>query len=81
MQGITTITTKGQVTVPAVYRRVLGLLPSTRVKFGLDDSKRRLFLEPVADFSAFYGFFKTRRKYSKVAARKVYLPLVLKNKV
>jgi AbrB family looped-hinge helix DNA binding protein len=42
MKGITTITSKGQVTVPKEVRDQLGLKPADRVQFTVEDGVARM---------------------------------------
>jgi len=58
-----TITSKGQVTIPAEMRRRLGLVAGQRVAFGLKDG--RIVLEAVKDdISASFGLLKADRPVS-----------------
>ena len=53
-----TITSKGQVTIPAEMRRRLGLVPGGRVAFGIRDG--RIVLEAVKDdITAAFGMLKS----------------------
>ena len=53
-----TITSKGQVTIPAEMRRQLGLVPGRRVAFGIRDG--RIVLEAVKDdITAAFGMLKS----------------------
>ncbi len=42
MKHVSTITSKGQVTIPAVIRRALGLKPHDKVAFHLEDDVVRI---------------------------------------
>lgn len=56
------ITSKGQVTIPVLIRKKLALKPGERVSFLLeDDNKVRLIKAP--DFFSFQGSIKTKKKY------------------
>ena len=37
MEGVTTLTSKGQVTIPKVIRNELGLKPSDKIRFSLEN--------------------------------------------
>ena len=53
-----TITSKGQVTIPAQMRKRLGLVPGGRVAFGIQDG--RIVLEAVKDdITAAFGMLKS----------------------
>lgn len=61
-----TITSKGQVTIPAEMRKRLGLLPGQRVAFGIKDG--RVVLEAIKDdVSASFGLLKADRHVSDEA--------------
>lgn len=54
-----TITAKGQVTIPAEMRKALGLKPGDKVSFGLEDHSIRI--EPAkSSLLAGYGAVKLR---------------------
>lgn len=76
MDVITTITQKGQVTIPVTFRQKLGLVRGSRVKFEYKEDKE-LVLKSALDFGSLRGYFKSTKKYSKASARKVYLKDVL----
>lgn len=65
---ITTVTQKGQATIPVSVRNKFGLTPGVKVRF-VDDGGE-LKLEPVADFFSFRGSLKTNKKYDKRAVNK-----------
>lgn len=58
----TTITQKGQVTIPAAVRRALGLKRGDQVKFTITKEKKVAQLEPAKRFSimSLYGSLKPR---------------------
>jgi AbrB family looped-hinge helix DNA binding protein len=71
MLQTTTITSKGQVTIPAYFRQQLGLQAGQKVSFSLSQKQpKKLVLKPIPDFLSLQGIIKTKRKYSKKAARK-----------
>jgi AbrB family looped-hinge helix DNA binding protein len=56
---VTTMTQRGQITVPAEVRRLLGLKPRDKVAFAIEDGTVRLV--PVAfTFEAAYGSVEPR---------------------
>lgn len=79
MKESTSITSKGQVTVPVQYRRRLKLRTGQRMKFEFLDGK--LTLQPLKGFASLIGSFKTSKEYSKKRARETYLKDVLKGKI
>lgn len=62
-EDTSTVTTKGQVTIPSKLRKALGLSPGKRVEFRLEDGK--ITLEPIRDdITAAFGLLKSRRGVS-----------------
>ena len=55
MSFITTVTTKGQITLPKNIRDFLGLYPKTRVTVNLDERNRAVKFEPIVNFLDFAG--------------------------
>ena len=54
-----TVTTKGQITIPAEMRKALGLKPGDKVSFGLED--RSIRIEPAkSSLLKGYGTVKLR---------------------
>ena len=71
MLNTTTVTQKGQVTIPLEFRRKLKLGKGKRIEFEILEANT-LVLKPVEDFASMRGVFKTKKKYDKKAARKAY---------
>lgn len=70
MLQTTTITQKGQVTIPAYYRQQLGLQVGQKVRFWLrDNASDELSLKPIPEFTSLKGILKSNKKYSKKKAR------------
>lgn len=80
MDTITTITQKGQVTIPVSFRQKLGLGTGSKVKFEYTQDKE-LVLKPALDFGSLRGYLKSSKKYSKAKARKAYLKDVLAGRI
>lgn len=59
MTFTSTITSKGQITIPKKIRVALGLEPSQKISFYKE--KGRVFIEPVPDFLSLEGKFKVER--------------------
>ena len=55
MSFTTTVTTKGQVTLPKNIRDFLGLYPRTRVTVNLDKKNKAVKFEPIVNFLNFAG--------------------------
>lgn len=81
MQDTTTITSKGQVAIPIEFRRILGLVPGSKIKFEIRKEKNELIAKPVLDLVKLKGYFKTKKKFSKAKAREAYLKDVIANKI
>lgn len=62
-----TVTQKGQVTIPIEFRKKLGLKKGSKVEF---TQKNGEFLMRRPDFISLRGSLKSTKKYNKKAARK-----------
>lgn len=62
----TTITQKGQVTIPVEARRLLNLSSGDQVKFIVNKKKQEVTIKPTKRFSimSLYGSLKPRIKYT-----------------
>ncbi len=60
-ESATTITVKGQVTIPIAVRKALGLKPRDRVNFVLETEGARI-LPAKSNLGAGFGAVKPRRK-------------------
>lgn len=60
MSQSSTITTKGQITIPKKLRKDLGLKPKEKVFF--QRQGRRIIIEPLPDFLTLGGFFRSKKK-------------------
>ncbi|MBI2315116.1 AbrB/MazE/SpoVT family DNA-binding domain-containing protein [Candidatus Daviesbacteria bacterium] len=60
MQFTTSITQKGQATIPALIRKRLGILPNTEIVFELKDNNEAP-IKPVVDFLSLKGSINFRR--------------------
>jgi AbrB family looped-hinge helix DNA binding protein len=65
-----TITSQGQVTIPAPVRDFLDLSKSKRVNFVVKD--KQIFIEPEPDILSLRGVFKTKKKIPFWKARKAF---------
>jgi len=68
MMYSTSITQKGQVTIPVLIRKKLGLKTGQKVVFR--DRGKDVIIEPIPDFLDLMGSLKTKKKYDKEKARK-----------
>lgn len=82
MSYVTTLTSKGQVTIPNYFRQQLQLQVGHKVMFQKNpDQADELILKPVVDFASLRGALKTSKKYNRDAARRVFLKDVLADKI
>ena len=68
MIGYSTMTQKGQVTIPAAIRRILGLQPHQRVVIMKDAIGA--VIRPELDFFSLYGSIKTKKKLNITSMRR-----------
>lgn len=71
-----TITTKGQVTIPLFIREALGLLPSDKVLFIKENDK--VYLRPAVDFLDLAGSIKTKKPFDLLKMKEAAKQLVSK---
>ena len=71
MIGYSTITQKGQVTIPAPIRELLGLRPRQRVVIIKDADGARI--KPASNFFSLFGSVKTKKKTNIRAMRKSFI--------
>ena len=64
---LSTVTTKGQVTIPKTIRDALGIHPNDRVEFIRDGA--RIVLQPLKNLKSFRGSIKAKGTGSFVAER------------
>lgn len=76
MPYISTLTQKGQVTIPVEIRRFLGLSPSDQVAFL--KREKEVIVKPAVDFLSLKGSIKTRKKYSDQKADKTLEKFIAK---
>lgn len=60
MYGVSTITQKGQVTIPKAIRDHFKVKPFDKLSFSVDADK--IVAQPVPSLLDLYGFIKTKRK-------------------
>lgn len=63
-----TLTSKGQVTIPVEIRRLLGLKPSDKVTFVRED--KSVIVKKGSDFLSLRGSLKSKKKFSDEIADK-----------
>lgn len=79
MATYTTITQKGQVTIPIEFRRKLGLEANSKVKISMRFNKVQL--QPAVSLDDLFGILKSDKKFDKKKAREAYMPDVLAGKI
>lgn len=65
-----TITSQGQISIPAKFRHELGLDKSKQALVSMEDEK--IIIEPIKDFLELEGAFKTKIKISSKMARQKF---------
>ena len=75
MQTTTTVTQKGQATIPAHIRAKLGIKPNTKVVFELKETEATI--RPVADFFAMKGSIKSDKPFDIKAMEKAVEKAIL----
>jgi len=60
---VTTVTQKGQITLPAEIRKRKGIKPGDKVQ--VSEEKGEIKVKPIADFFSFKGALKGRKLPSK----------------
>jgi len=81
MNLMTTVTTKGQVTIPSYFRNKLKLSSGSKVVFDREPNSKNLILRPVVDFADLRGVFKTKKHFNKKLARAVYVKDLIAGKI
>ena len=68
MNGITTITQKGQVAIPKPIRDYFKLKPFDKVQFDVQDEK--IVATPMPTIDEMFGIFKTSKRITKKEMKK-----------
>lgn len=69
MAYLTTITKKGQITIPKEIREILKLKEGKRLEIELEKRKKEIRLKPIPDILDLAGTFKPRKKINVLKAR------------
>lgn len=69
MQFTTSVTQKGQATIPAPIRRKLGIKPNTKIVFELKNNNE-VSIKPVTDFFTLKGSVKSSKPFDIDAMEK-----------
>lgn len=78
MQFTSSVTQKGQATIPAPIRQRLGIKPNTKIVFELKNGDEAT-LKPVPDFFSMKGLVKSKKPFSIRAMDKA-VEKAIKNK-
>lgn len=69
MQFTTSVTQKGQATIPAPIRKKLGIKPNTKIVFEIKNGSEAT-IKPAVDFFALKGSVKSNRPFNMKAMEK-----------
>ena len=69
MQFTTSVTQKGQATIPAPIRKQLGIKPNTKIIFELKNRKEAS-IKPVPDFFSMKGSIQSKKPFDIYAMEK-----------
>ena len=69
MNFMTTVTQKGQATIPAQIRQLLGIKTNTKIVFEIKNNKE-VSIKPVVDFFSLKGSIKTNKPFNIEAMEK-----------
>ncbi len=62
MNYTSTVTQKGQTTIPLHLRKKLGIKPKSKIRFVVND-KDEVVIKPLSDFFSFQGSLKSKKKF------------------
>lgn len=72
---MTTVTQKGQVTIPISIRKAIGVKPGQKV--GFERKKNQIILKPAVDFFSLRGSIKSKKPFDIKAMDKAVEKLVV----
>lgn len=75
MQFTTSVTQKGQATIPAAIRRKLGIKPNSKIVFELNDNE--VSIKPVVDFFSLKGSVKSNKPFNIEAMEKAVTDAII----
>lgn len=79
MNYFVTITSQGQLTIPAAIRKELSLDVTRKVVIRSENNS--VVIEPVRDISEFKGIFATAKRYTREQERKAFEEALAHGKV
>lgn len=81
METATTVTEKGQVTIPIRYRDLLGITAGKKIKFSYKSKTKELRLALLGGITSLRGILKSKKKYDKKRAREAIVKDLLAGRV
>ncbi len=75
MQFVTSVTQKGQATIPAVIRRKLGIKTNSKIVFEVNNNE--VSIKPVVDFFSLKGSIKSSKPFDIDAMEKAVTDAIL----
>lgn len=75
MNGIATVTQRGQVVIPQPIRHYFNLKPSDKVSFELEENK--IVIRPIISLNEAFGIAKSHKMFSKRDYKKAIIRKVL----
>lgn len=75
MQGVSTITQKGQVAIPKEIRDFFNLKASDKLLFSVE--KNKIVAKPMPTTESMFGFIKTKKVLSKKEMKKIIRDAVI----
>jgi len=75
MQFTTSVTQKGQATIPAVIRRKLGIKTNSKIVFEVNNNE--VSIKPVVDFFSLKGSIKSSKPFDIDAMEKAVTDAIL----
>ena len=76
MNGIATLTQKGQVVIPVAIRDFFGLEPADRLYFEVEEDK--IVARPAPNLEEAFGMIKTKKSFSEKEYREAIAEAVAK---
>ena len=75
MQGISTLTQKGQIAIPKAIRDHFNLKTSDKLRFSIE--KNKIIAEPVLSTESMFGIIKANKIVTKKQMKKVIMDAVV----
>lgn len=72
MNYLVSITKQNQISIPAELVRLYGLADTRKALVYPDRERKRIIIEPIADFMSLKGSLRTKKKYSYTKIRQEF---------